>query len=335
MNVAPGIVKLFELYATGKYSLQDLAGRSTELGLQYKETGNPVRKTTIQKILTNSLYYGEFKWKGELHQGVHETLISRELFEQVQAQLALNGSAKTTKEKHTWAFQGLMKCGHCGHAMIAEIKKHKHVYYHCAAYLNSCKSDWLKEEEAAVQFGKILNAARIPDELMPAIVQVLREGHADEKQHHDEAVKALQSRHRQLQSRLDAMYEDKLDGAVTAEYFERKAKEWRAEQASILRKIEKHQNANTNYADLGIRLLELAQRASELYGEQTNSEKRRLIECVVSNSFYKDGVITPVYRKPFDIIALRNADAINDEAVSVSTYGLSPRWLGNRDSNPD
>ncbi|MCL4305872.1 recombinase family protein [bacterium] len=334
-NLASGIAKLFELYVTGRYSLQDLAERSDEFGLKYNETGNPIRKTTVQKILTNPIYHGEFRWKGAIHQGSHEPIISRELFEQVQIQLALNGSTKTTKEKRTWAFQGLMKCGHCGHAMIAEIKKGKYIYYHCANYLRGCKSDWIKEGEAARQFGEILQAARIPDVLVPAIVRILRDGHADKKRHHEEAVKALQSRHRHLQARLDAMYEDKLDGAITAEYFERKAQEWRREQSTLTRKIEQHQGADTDYADFGVRLIRLAQQAGELYQSQNNTEKRRLIEIVLSNSTYKDGIISPVYRKPFDIIAIRNEEARKEKAVSDSTYGLSPRWLGNRDSNPD
>jgi len=42
----------------------------------------------------------------------------------------------------------------------------------------------------------------------------------------------------------------------------RKNSDWRADQAKILQKIEKHQNANCSYLEEGVLLLELAQRLS-------------------------------------------------------------------------
>jgi hypothetical protein len=44
------------------------------------------------------------------------------------------------------------------------------------------------------------------------------------------------------------MYADKL-GKVPQEFFDRKNNDWRTEQAEILRKIEKHQNANFSYLE--------------------------------------------------------------------------------------
>jgi hypothetical protein len=40
------------------------------------------------------------------------------------------------------------------------------------------------------------------------------------------------------------MYVDKLDGKIPAEFFERKATEWQADQEQALQTIETHQQAN-------------------------------------------------------------------------------------------
>lgn len=50
-------------------------------------------------------------------------------------------------------------------------------------------------------------------------------------------------------------------------------------------------------------LLELANRASELFARQPASEKRRLLDFVLSNCTCKGGVLTPKFRQNFDIIA--------------------------------
>lgn len=43
--------------------------------------------------------------------------------------------------------------------------------------------------------------------------------------------------------------------------------------------------------DEGISLMELAQRAADLFAEQTAIEKRRLLEFVLSNSFWVHGTL--------------------------------------------
>jgi site-specific DNA recombinase len=102
------------------------------------------------------------------------------------------------------------------------------------------------------------------------------------------------------------MYEDRLDGRIEVEYYDRKAREWRSEQDRLSRSVEEHQNANTSYMDEGIRLPELAQRAPELFDRQSADEKRRLLDFVLSNCSWKGGRLTATFRQPFDILAVAN-----------------------------
>jgi site-specific DNA recombinase len=55
--------------------------------------------------------------------------------------------------------------------------------------------------------------------------------------------------------RIDAMYLDKLDGRINADFFDRKAAEWRHEQDRLLRSIEMHQAANQNYLEEAVQNL--------------------------------------------------------------------------------
>ena len=49
--------------------------------------------------------------------------------------------------------------------------------------------------------------------------------------------------------------------------------------------------------------MELLNRAAGLFAEQPASEKRRLLDFVLSNSFWANGVLTPKFRQPFDMLA--------------------------------
>ena len=57
------------------------------------------------------------------------------------------------------------------------------------------------------------------------------------------------------------------------------------------RRLEEQQDASQSYMDESISLMELAQRAADLFAEQTAIEKRRLLEFVLSNSFWVHGTL--------------------------------------------
>jgi len=40
--------------------------------------------------------------------------------------------------KHDLPFSGMIRCGHCGRAVIGEIKKEKYIYYHCTGQHGKC-----------------------------------------------------------------------------------------------------------------------------------------------------------------------------------------------------
>ena len=87
---APLVLQLFESYATGQYSLQDLKNCSFQWGLTGR-TGKPIVKAELYRILTRPFYYGLMKYTGEWHQGTHAPLITKELFDQVQKALRRHG----------------------------------------------------------------------------------------------------------------------------------------------------------------------------------------------------------------------------------------------------
>ena len=160
---APIVVKLFEWYASGEYSLKALTKKAAAVGLTNRTGGSPLVKAKIHQLLHNPIYYGEFYWLGQLHQGLHTPIISRGLFDRVQQVFASANRPRHTKRRH--AFAGLVTCGRCGCAYTAETKKGQYVYYHCTGHRGPCGNTYVREEELVSQFGRILQQVRIPAEL--------------------------------------------------------------------------------------------------------------------------------------------------------------------------
>jgi site-specific DNA recombinase len=237
------------------------------------------------------------------------------------------GRHRSHQQKHNWAFQEMLSCGHCGCAMVAEIKKNHYVYYHCTKNRGKCPEKWVREEEVARQFGRSISAIKIDKEVLDWVVTALKESHADEMKYHMEIINALQTQSDKIRRRLNAMYMDKLDGRVDEFFFDQKSKEWKKEQYDIFRKIEHHQRADRLYMDEGVKLLELAQRAVTLYEKQNMREKRRIINFVCSNSPCKDGRLLPNYRKPFDILSETNRLYKRKKAIFSKKNDHFDIWL--------
>jgi site-specific DNA recombinase len=297
-------------------------------GLAYRKSGDSVHKSIVHKILTNPIHYGEFDWDGKRYQGIHEPIISKELYERVQEVLREKGRRRSRQQKHHWAFQGLVSCGHCGCALTAELKKGKYVYYHCTGHKGKCDERYVREEELARQFGEALSVIRMDTEVSEWVVMALKASHGDEKRYHDETIATLQAQYQKLQNRIDAMYLDKLDQKISPAFYEQKSTEWRGEQTEIRRKIEKHEkNANRSHMGEGIQLLEFAQKAITLYEKQEMMEKRRLLNFVFSDSSWKDGRLVPNYRQPFAMLAVANVAYQKEKATEVASEAISEFWL--------
>jgi len=255
-----------------------------------------------------------------MYRGIHTPLVTKELWDNVQAIRTQRYARKPRRAKRDFAFGRMIRCGHCGCALVGELKKAKYTYYHCTYYRAKCPEPFVREEVLEEKFTEILGRLRFDGEVLDWVKQALREGHVDEQRFREESITRLRNEYDKLQKRIDAMYVDKLDGKVGARFFEQKSAEWREEQSEILRAIQKHQEANQSYMEEGIALLELAGLAVELFEKQPAGEKRRLLDFVLSNCTWANGELTPEFRQPFDMIALE-ATACPKEKVAGTSFG--------------
>jgi site-specific DNA recombinase len=327
------ISRLFEWYATGTLSLKEAAQKAKAAGLVYRKSGAPVPVSTVHAMLRNRLYMGEFEWNGHLYLGKHQPLVTRDLWQRVQGVLDGRHAKKHRRVKHDFAFSGLIACGHCGCSLVGEIKKQRYVYYHCTGHKGRCNEPYVREEIIGDRFSQLLGRLTFDEEVLAWVRDALRASHADEKREHEAAIGRLRAEHDRLQSRIHAMYVDKLDGKVEGAFFDRMSAEWRADQDHCLREIERHQAADQSYLEEGVRLLELARIAQRLFEKQEAREKRRLLDFVVSNCTWKGGELVANLQQPFDLLAETTSVAAQAAAGNKPNLAKTEIWLPGPDSN--
>ena len=276
---------------------------------------------------------GEFEWNGRIYPGTHEPIVTRELWDRVQTVLDGRKAKGHRRSKHNFAFSGLIECGHCGSAFVGEIKKQRYVYYHCTGYRGKCGEPYVRQEVIEQKFSEVLGRLTFDDEVLAWVREALGQSHADEKRDHEQAIARLTAKHDRLQQRIHAMYVDKLDGRIDAEFFDRMSAQWRLEQARCLREIERHSAADQSYLEEGVRVLELARNAERLFDQQEPREKRRLLNFVVSNCSWKGGDLAVSFRQPLDLLADTSVRALDVDELDDADLTKREIWLLGLDSN--
>ena len=167
----PLIQKAFELYATEKYTLYDLAKIMYDLGL--RNTNNKsVSKTTLSKILNNPFYVGVMTIKGKSFTGNHEPIVPPFLFNQVRS--ILKGKTNTKAFKHNNLFRRIIKCGACNYSLIAESKK-GHIYYRC--HTKDCSTKTIREDRIMSPLISVMSSIqldRIETETLQELIEEVK-----------------------------------------------------------------------------------------------------------------------------------------------------------------
>ena len=130
--------------------------------------------SSVQKILSTPFYYGEFEFpkkSGKWYKGIHKPIISKELFEIVQAQTQARRRQNYIFRKN-FAYTKLMKCGLCGGNVTAEEKFKalkdgsiaRYVYYGCTRSKDpACEVKYIREEKLIEKLRELIDKISLDD----------------------------------------------------------------------------------------------------------------------------------------------------------------------------
>lgn len=328
-ELGPKVTKLFEWFETGRYSIRELTQKARVAGMRYRKSGKPLGGSTINSILRNRLYTGSFEWLGKLYEGSHTPLTTYATWTNVQDILDGRSISNIHGNRHAFAFTGLITCGHCGCAVTAEIKKGKYIYYHCSRFKARCPEPYVRQEILDEKFAAVLRQLHVDDDIFALVRRALRETATAEQRERDERIAALRSEADRLLQRLDALYIDKLDGRITAEFHDRVSRQWRDERDRTLRDMESLNVAEDDLIDDGIALMDIARNAHQGFPRQPLAIKQRALNLVLSNATYANGELTVEFRQPFEYLTqLPNDGGENPPPKGLSNFvmkGLAPR----------
>ena len=236
-------------------------------------------------------------------QDVHEAIIERAVYEQVQQKRGKIRKRRTNNGEHNM-FSGLLVCADCGSNLHfhfnqgnPEIK-----YFNCSNYKGNrgtCTSthyvrvDFLEE----VVLGEIRRltkfASLYEDEFVKAVIGHSRQAEQTDRKLKEKELKTLLARDEELDGLFERIYEDNVSGKLSDDRFAKMSRRYEDEQKELSEKIKKlrseieKQSSRSMTTDMFIGLVRKYTRARKLTPRMLNE----LIEKIeVFNAEKIDGV---------------------------------------------
>lgn len=301
----PLIKKLFELTASGEYSLPMIEEILYKDGLRERLHGSRVRKNTLYRVLHNPIYYGEFRWAKKLYQGVHIPLISKDLYE--RAHKALSQFQRPRVTTRNYPFSNLLHCKTCGCSVVGDFAKRKYMYYRCSfAKGQHPHEKYLREHLLDEGFCEMVDSIVIPTDVAKWLQKAvdLRLKYVEKAQNKEMA--ALKAELSKTESKLEQLYNEGLERGFSAEFVNHNEKRYKKRIAELAQQIQVQQINPQAIRQKSIDILKLVCNMGTIYRKAPLSEKKPLLRHIASDYILDGHKIYPKYREPFNIFAEGN-----------------------------
>ena len=230
-----------ELYAKNESRFIDIAKYLYANGVKTKG-GKMWSVDKVKKMLVNPFYYGHFVYKGEVYQGTHQPLISKKLYDKVQAVVATRCFREQDKTREPAPYCGLLRCG-CGMMITAENKTkrqkngnvHHYVYYRCTRKSKTvaCTEKPVRSEVLDEQLTKLLAQFALSDRWAVELGRMTDEVEREEQAESDKALADLRTKAARLSEKLQRLLDTYLDEIIERDVYLAKKAEIMSEKKSL------------------------------------------------------------------------------------------------------
>ncbi len=299
---APLIREAFELYATGQWSLRSLHAEMTKRGLRTRK-GVPFSVSKLAETLQHNVYAGMVRWGGEEHLGIHEPIISKERFDQVQQVFRSHDKSAPRLRTHHHYLRGSLVCGNCGSKLSSMLAKGRFPYFFCIGRANrrtECREPYAQVPRVERQVEALYGEIRLSEEARRKIAAKLDQEIAHERVGGAKTAARYARRLAQLGDERTKLFRAYYDEAISFEVFKAEQGRIDGEEAEIKQRVGVEKSAvekARHVADVALRLLEDCR---ETYVKAADDVRRNWNRAIFEAIYIGDGLVKAFeYREPF------------------------------------
>ncbi len=325
----------FELYAKDQSRLEDIGEFFKSHGLISR--GNKLfKRDKISYLLSNPIYCGLFRFGGELYQGKHEPIVSKQLFDKVQEVLAYRGRPHKETKNNPQLLCGLFHCGECGRGVTAEQRTkqqkngniHRYVYYHCTKRNVVCSQPFVRDEVLISKLSETLKQFVMPKDWAEKLLIMAEKKRQESTQSTAAFVQELRSKIGDIDHRLQRLQDMYLDQDIERDNYREQKNGLVLEKKSLEEQIARLEQKRAAWFEPLTQWLKDAEKLGEItLSPELHPKKSAAQKIFGSNLFLKNQKIEFVPQTQWAALkaALENKSKLSESLVLVAVRRIEPQ----------
>ncbi len=240
-----------------RFIFNELASGATQavILIQLRKKGCKCSKSGLSKILVNPIYIGYIRVPAyddepeTIEKGVHEAIISKELFQKVQDILSGNYKAKNKASSHhrreELPLRSQIHCSVCEkkHTGSASRSKTgaKHYYYHC----NHCHKERIRADIVEAKFVELLSEINIDTNAKKLFLQVIKHKLEEMEKDRDESTVASRQKLLANDTRISNIQTLLADGKLSIDDYNKMKQNFEKERVDLLSILDNAKSVKT------------------------------------------------------------------------------------------
>ena len=314
---APLIKIAFEEYATGNWTVAELAEHLAACGLTTRSTSKipsvPITLKTLHKVLVNPYYKGVVVYKDVQYEGSHEPIVSIETWDKVQNILASRINGERTV-KHPHFLKSSVYCAECGSRLMVSNEKKKngdvYPYFVCAGRhskrVKDCTMKAVLIDVVEKKIEQIYDNYQLPPEIRQDLEEYLRVIILKEREKFNSELDGLNRTKISLEHKRQKLLEAHYSDAIPLDLMKSEQKKIAKELAGVEHEINMH---NVTFENILANLhlaLDLIEDCGTTYRAADDMTKRLINQALISRFLVSNGNdglnINVEFKAPFDTI---------------------------------
>lgn len=105
----------------------------------------------------------------------------------------------------------------------------------------------MREENVLAQVKELFNHLRILDKVLASLTAQIKESYEYDQKYYQSKIELVKKDYDRMEKRKRAMYEDKLDGRITAEEYDEKVAEYKSKQAELNHQLQSYAQTDKSF----------------------------------------------------------------------------------------
>jgi hypothetical protein len=304
------VKRCLEHFATGRCSLTGIQREMAAAGIVGERSGKPLPLSSIGNVFRNPFYYGVFMHKGEMHQGVHAPMITKQTFDDIQKALVAVGKPRKHRGEKGFLFLNFATCASCGHAITAErhVKKSglRFGYYRCTHKNKRQHCDdrsFVRDEKFAEEVKRNVELLVIPEEWKERFLARVETWEAEDSEVRQGQVAKLRSELGDLKTKIDRLNKAFTEGALEIAEFKELKNPLIPQKTDLEQKLTVLETGTVSRLEPLKQWVLRANQAEKWVSDDNWVEMKSFLQNVGSNRLLRAETLTVSFKKPWNLLA--------------------------------